>query len=51
VILDALRARDPEGAERAMRAHLLETGRLLLAQESAATEGVPWARPGGDAGR
>ena len=28
---------------RAMRAHLLETGRLLLAQESAPAAGLPWA--------
>jgi hypothetical protein len=26
-----------------MRAHLLETGRLLLAQESAPVAGLPWA--------
>jgi DNA-binding GntR family transcriptional regulator len=43
VILDALRARDSHGAARAMRAHLLETGRLLLAQESAPPAGLPWA--------
>jgi DNA-binding GntR family transcriptional regulator len=43
VILDALRARDAEGAAEAMRAHLVETGRLLLAQESAPTAGLPWA--------
>jgi DNA-binding GntR family transcriptional regulator len=43
VILDALRARDSPGAARAMRAHLLETGRLLLAQESAPAAGLPWA--------
>jgi DNA-binding GntR family transcriptional regulator len=43
VILDALRARDAAGAARAMRAHLLETGRLLLAQESAPAAGLPWA--------
>jgi DNA-binding GntR family transcriptional regulator len=43
VILDALKARDAPGAARAMRAHLLETGRLLLAQESAPDIGLPWA--------
>jgi len=42
-ILDALRARDADAAARAMRAHLLETGRLLLAQESAPAAGLPWA--------
>ena len=42
-ILDALRARDPRAAADAMRAHLLETGRLLLAQESAPVAGLPWA--------
>jgi DNA-binding GntR family transcriptional regulator len=42
-ILDALRARDPRAAADAMRAHLLETGRLLLAQESAPVAGRPWA--------
>jgi DNA-binding GntR family transcriptional regulator len=47
VILDALRARDAEGAARAMRAHLLETGRLLLAQESAPAVGLPWADAAG----
>jgi DNA-binding GntR family transcriptional regulator len=43
VILDALRARDADGAANAMRAHLVETGRLLLAQESAPAAGLPWA--------
>jgi DNA-binding GntR family transcriptional regulator len=43
VILDALRARDSAAAADAMRAHLLETGRLLLAQESAPAAGLPWA--------
>ena len=43
VILDALRARDADAAAQAMRAHLLETGRLLLAQESAPAAGLPWA--------
>jgi DNA-binding GntR family transcriptional regulator len=47
VILDALRARDAEGAARAMRAHRLETGRLLLAQESAPAAGLPWADAAG----
>jgi DNA-binding GntR family transcriptional regulator len=42
-VLAALRARDADGAARAMRAHLLETGRLLLAQESAPAAGLPWA--------
>jgi DNA-binding GntR family transcriptional regulator len=42
-ILHALRARDPRAAADAMRAHLLETGRLLLAQESAPVAGLPWA--------
>lgn len=42
-ILDALRARDPAAAADAMRAHLLETARLLLAQESAPLAGLPWA--------
>jgi DNA-binding GntR family transcriptional regulator len=42
-ILDALKARDPRAAADAMRAHLLETGRLLLAQESAPAAGLPWA--------
>jgi DNA-binding GntR family transcriptional regulator len=42
-ILDALRAGDADAAARAMRAHLLETGRLLLAQESAPAAGLPWA--------
>jgi DNA-binding GntR family transcriptional regulator len=42
-ILDALRARDARAAADAMRAHLLETGRLLLAQESAPAAGLPWA--------
>ena len=48
MILDALRARDAEGAARAMRAHLLETGRLLLAQESAPAVGLPWTEAAGD---
>jgi DNA-binding GntR family transcriptional regulator len=43
VILEALRARDAAAAADAMRAHLLETGRLLLAQESAPVAGLPWA--------
>jgi DNA-binding GntR family transcriptional regulator len=43
VILDALRAGDADAAAEAMRAHLVETGRLLLAQESAPTAGLPWA--------
>ncbi len=43
VILDALRAADADAAAEAMRAHLVETGRLLLAQESAPTVGLPWA--------
>jgi DNA-binding GntR family transcriptional regulator len=43
VILDALRARDAPAAARAMRAHLLETGRLLLAQESAPGAALAWA--------
>jgi DNA-binding GntR family transcriptional regulator len=34
-ILAALRGRDPDRAAGAMRAHLLSTGRLLVAQESA----------------
>jgi DNA-binding GntR family transcriptional regulator len=42
-ILEALHARDPRAAADAMRAHLLETGRLLLAQESAPAAGLPWA--------
>jgi DNA-binding GntR family transcriptional regulator len=42
VILDALRGRDAAAAAKAMRAHLLETGRLLLAQESAPAVGLPW---------
>jgi DNA-binding GntR family transcriptional regulator len=41
-VLDALRAGDADAAARAMRAHLLETGRLLLAQESAPAAGLPW---------
>ncbi len=43
VILDALRAGDADAAAEAMGAHLVETGRLLLAQESAPTVGLPWA--------
>ena len=43
VVLDALRGRDAKAAAAAMRAHLVETGRLLLAQESAPTAGLPWA--------
>jgi DNA-binding GntR family transcriptional regulator len=42
VILEALRARDGAGAARAMRDHLLTTGRLLLAQEDAPDADLRW---------
>jgi DNA-binding GntR family transcriptional regulator len=41
-ILDALRARDAGTAARAMREHLVNTGGLLLAQESAPAGGLVW---------
>jgi DNA-binding GntR family transcriptional regulator len=47
VIRDALEARDAPAAAGAMRAHLLNTGRLLLAQELAPGGGLDWAW-GGD---
>jgi DNA-binding GntR family transcriptional regulator len=50
VILDALRARDPEASARAMREHLRTTGRLLLAQESAPAGELAWDRMLGDDG-
>jgi DNA-binding GntR family transcriptional regulator len=40
---DRLRARDADGAAEAMRAHLLTTGRLLLAQDSAPVDALEWA--------
>ena len=52
-IMAALRARDGGGAAAAMRAHLLNTGRLLLAQEGGAGHEPAWAalvRLPGDAG-
>jgi DNA-binding GntR family transcriptional regulator len=48
VIRDALEARDAPGAASAMRAHLLNTGRLLLAQERAPGGGLAWAWGGDD---
>jgi DNA-binding GntR family transcriptional regulator len=50
LILEALRARDPEAAALAMREHLRTTGRLLLAQESAPTGALGWDRMLGDDG-
>jgi DNA-binding GntR family transcriptional regulator len=41
-IRDALRSRDPEAAASAMRAHLLATGTLLVAQEGGATPALDW---------
>ncbi len=48
VILEALRARDPAAAAQAMRRHLDETGRLLLAQGHAAAADLRWAPPADD---
>jgi DNA-binding GntR family transcriptional regulator len=48
VVLDALRAGDPAAAARAMRRHLEETGRLLLAQEDAPAADLRWAEPRAD---
>jgi DNA-binding GntR family transcriptional regulator len=42
-IMAALRARDGAAAAAAMRAHLLSTGRLLLAQEGGAGHDLAWA--------
>jgi DNA-binding GntR family transcriptional regulator len=42
-ILDALAAGDPAAAAEAMRAHLVTTGELLLAQEEFEGEGPTWA--------
>jgi len=42
VIFEALRARDPERAAAAMRRHVLDTGRLLLAQEGGADAELAW---------
>jgi DNA-binding GntR family transcriptional regulator len=42
-IRDALRARDPDRAAAAMRAHLVATGRLLVAQEGGDEPELDWA--------
>jgi DNA-binding GntR family transcriptional regulator len=41
-IRDALRARDPDAAAQAMRAHLLSTGTLLVGQEGGAAPELDW---------
>jgi DNA-binding GntR family transcriptional regulator len=41
-IMAALRARDPVTAAECMRSHLLNTARLLLAQESGAEQALTW---------
>jgi DNA-binding GntR family transcriptional regulator len=42
-VMAALRARDPSAAAERMRAHLLNTARLLLAQEGAGEHPLAWA--------